>query len=157
MPQFKSVDEILEYLERNPIEEGGQLYHPIPFPEFQNIGTSTDRESSMNKLGIVLANVEKIYSDYDGLKVLDVGANGGLYSFSFAERGAEVVSFEPDAKYSMIAESLIRLKGISNMVWYNEPLSTARIESESFDVALMLSVFQWMASGGGTFRKLAIC
>ena len=35
--KYATVEEVVKDLERNPVEEGGHIYHPIPFSEFSRV------------------------------------------------------------------------------------------------------------------------
>jgi len=36
---YESIESVIEELEENPVEAGGNIYHPIPFPEFSHLKT----------------------------------------------------------------------------------------------------------------------
>jgi SAM-dependent methyltransferase len=69
--------------------------------------------------------------------VLDVGAGTGIASQQFAERGADVLAVEPDARMAAVA----RLKGI--------PIELATFErwepaGRSFDLVVFAASFHWV-------------
>lgn len=146
--KFNSDQEIINYLIKNPVEKGGQIYHPIPFDEFKMLKTSSNKNEVYRKWKIIEKTFQDIFSDLNGLNVLDIGANAGFYTFSLAKKGAKVTAFEPISIYSDIGIFLAENKPNIKVKWYNKPYTSDLVKNEKFDVALMLSVFQWMALGG---------
>ena len=146
--QYKSIHEIIAHLESDPAETGGNIYHPIPFPEFAHLKTSSDAEQVRAKWEMIQAGLRLAFpAGMAGRKVLDVGANCGFYAFSLAQQGATVTAFEPHPRYGPIGEFLAAEKKLP-VQWNAAAISAEAIRGRRFDVALMLSVFQWMADGG---------
>jgi len=83
----------------------------------------------------------------EGMKILDVGANAGFYTFSLAQEGAVVTAFEPHPRYSKIGAFLAVEKKL-DVSWNGRAFDPESVAGRSFDAALLLSTFQWMASGG---------
>lgn len=59
---------------------------------------------------------------FDGLKILDIGAGPGAYSFAFAEKNAEVVALEPTTAMSSFIKEQIQNEGkvgvtVVQMAW----------------------------------------
>ncbi len=146
--KYNSVQEIIKDLETNPIESGGHVYHPIPFTEFKNLKTSSNKDEVYKKWKLIESNIIKVTSsNFQNLKVLDIGANGGFYTFTLAKKGSKVTAFEPHQRYAPIGKFLVKKKRL-NVEWYTEPFEFELIQNDHFTIALMLSVFQWMAAGG---------
>jgi len=145
---YASIKEIVANLEAEPAEKGGNIYHPIPFPEFAHLKTSSDAEQVRAKWEMILNGLRLAFpGGLAGRTVLDVGANCGFYTFSLAQKGAKVTAFEPHARYGPIGQFLAAEKRLP-VDWRCSPFAPEAIRGQRFDVALMLSVFQWMAAGG---------
>jgi hypothetical protein len=145
--KYNSVKEVVLDLEKNPAERSGNIYHPMPFPEFSHLKTSTNKASAFKKLKVIL-NAAKLVCQ-NNLKdktLLDVGANGGFYTFSLAKEGMSVTSFEPHDRYSVIGGFLAKEKFL-NVDWKPVSFDENLIPEQRFDLTLMLSVFQWMSDG----------
>jgi SAM-dependent methyltransferase len=154
--QYKTIEEIIDDLERNPIEAGGNIYHPIPFPEFEHLKTSSDKAEVYKKWNIIeKCLLEFVSNDFKSLKVLDVGANGGFYTFKLAQKGAKVVSFEPHPRYAPIGEYLARHSHV-DVEWHGSSFDFKAVQGKEFDVVILLSVFQWMAAGGKKMKEATI-
>jgi len=134
----------------NPIESSAPIYQPIYFDEFKNINTSLNRDEFYKKFNLVFKYVDK---DLYGKKVLDIGSNGGFFSFVAAERGATVDALEPIPRYFQLCQKLCKIYGISNVNFTNKPLSTVFLDKRKYDYGFMLSVFQWISQGN---RKLQL-
>lgn len=154
--QYKTVEEIIDDLEKNPIEAGGNIYHPIPFPEFEHLKTSSDKIEVYKKWNIIEKYLLKFVSnDFNRLKVLDIGANGGFYTFTLGQMGAKIVSFEAHPRYASIGEFLAANRCV-NVEWHGTPFDFKTVQNKKFDVVLLLSVFQWMAAGGEKIEESAM-
>lgn len=150
--QYSSIQEIVTHLETEPAEQGGNIYHPIPFPEFAHLKTSSDAAQVRAKWEMIEAGLRLAFpGGLAGRQVLDVGANAGFYTFSLAQRGAAVTAFEPHKRYGPIGRFLAADKKLP-VEWHDGPFAPELIRGKRFDAALMLSVFQWMAEGG---KKIA--
>jgi hypothetical protein len=75
-----------------------------------------------------------------------VGANAGFYSFNFAKLGASVEAYEPHTHYATLGRQIAEATKLP-VAWHNKPLEAADLAGKTFDVALMLSVFQWISQG----------
>lgn len=145
---YRSVQEIIGDLEANPAERGGHLYHPIPFPEFDHLKTSTRRAQVLRKWDLIRRALGAFFPNGPaGLRVLDVGAGAGFYAFRLAMEGARVTAFEPHPRYGPIGAFLAKEKKLA-VEWFLRDFDAAEISGRRFDAALVLSVFQWMADGG---------
>ncbi|MEW9093562.1 MAG: methyltransferase domain-containing protein [Clostridiaceae bacterium] len=146
---FGSLKEISSYIGDNPIAGKSHLYHPIPFEEFKELSTSSNVDEVYRKWDIIKNIIMYLYNDtLRDIDVLDIGANAGFYTFSIAKEGAKVTAFEPNKEYSQIAENIINIEKGLNINWINEFYDCKKVKDKKIDVALMLSVFQWMADGG---------
>lgn len=137
--------EIAQDIESASYEVGGTIYHPIPFPEFAHIKTSSKPKSAENKWDMIYEAFSPSVS-FDQLKVLDVGSNIGFYTFNFAKRGSVVNAFEPHEHYATIGKRITEATALKS-TWHNKVLEENDIAQNHYDVALMLSVFQWMSEG----------
>lgn len=146
--KYSSVQDIVAHLEAEPAETGGNIYHPIPFPEFAHLKTSSGEEQVRAKWEMMQSGLRLAFpSGMAGRKVLDIGANCGFYTFSLAQQGAKITAFEPHARYGPIGQFLSAEKRLP-VEWNHAAFSAGAIRGQHYDVALMLSVFQWMADGG---------
>lgn len=151
--KYNSLEEIVKDLEGNPVEAGGNIYHPIPFSEFSHLETSTSKAGVYKKWGFVQRALKDFYPDGLGnLRVLDIGANAGFYTFSLAKEGAKVTSFEPHPRYAPIGGFLVTEKRL-DVNWHGVAFNPELVKGMNFDVALMLSVFQWMSEGGSRMSE----
>ncbi len=142
------IEEIVKELEESPIEKKGQLYHPIPFEEFSHLSTSSSKSAIEKKWSLIKNCAEKVFEgDFNGKKIVDIGANAGFYSFNFAKLGCEIQSFEREHRYSKYAKSIIEHKNL-NIKWHEEYFDSNHLNDQQVDLTLMLSVYQWMAEGG---------
>ena len=150
---YKSINDIVDEILNNPIEKKAHIYHPIPFPEFDILKTSSKKKESYKKLNIISSTAHKYFlKEVKNLKFLDIGANAGFYTFSFAKMGAKVTAFEPHSRYGPIGAFIAKDKNLS-VTWYNSTFKVKTVKNDYFDITLMLSTFQWMAGGGKRMEK----
>ncbi len=150
---FHTIDDVLAKLKENPIEKKGHLYHPIPFQEFNSLQTSSNIDEAYKKLDLIITTSRNYFNkEIEELKILDIGANAGFYTFSFAKLGANVTAFEPHPRYGPLGSFIADHKKLP-VRWYNTAFTRKSVKNEFFDVTLMLSVFQWMAGGGKKIEK----
>ncbi|SOB91144.1 methyltransferase family protein [Ureibacillus xyleni] len=151
---YKSISEIVRSLEESPIENGGNIYHPIPFEEFNNLKTSTDNIEFLKKWAIIKSKIDELFGEkLKEISVLDIGSNGGFFTFSLSKEVANVTAFESHPRYGEIGKSLTKIKKINNVEWHNENFNLEKIKNETYDITLMLSVFQWIARGGENLEE----
>lgn len=150
-----TLAELIKSIEANPLETGGHLYHPIPFPEFAHLTTSTDPAAVQRKLDHILRTLRSCFpAGIGSLRVLDIGANSGFYAFTLARAGARVTAIEPHPRYAAIGRLLARHYSLP-VEWIGKPFAASDLQGRSFDVGLMLSVFQWMSRGGAALPEAA--
>jgi SAM-dependent methyltransferase len=150
-----TLAQLIKSIEANPLETGGHLYHPIPFPEFAHLTTSTDRAAVQDKMDHILRTLRSCFpAGIDGLSILDIGANSGYYAFTFAQAGARVTAIEPHPRYAAIGRFLARHYSLP-VEWIERPFSGRDLHGRRFDVGLALSVFQWMSRGGAALPEAA--
>jgi SAM-dependent methyltransferase len=153
--KYKTIEDVVYDLEANPIESSGSIYHPIPFPEFSGLKTSTDVTETYRKWRLIKQVLISFFQkDLSSLKILDVGSNAGFFTFSLAKEGANVTAVEPHPRYAAIGQFLSIEKKLP-IKWYNIPFNDDIIKGQNFDVSLVLSVFQWMAGEGYSLDKAA--
>lgn len=143
--------QIAENIERNPCESTGHIYHPLPFPEFERLKTSSSKESAFRKWRLINHSLQS-FSSIAGLRVLDVGANAGFYSFNFAKLGALVDAYEPHKHYAEFGAQIAEATNLP-VRWHNKRLEQADLAGKSYDIALMLSVFQWVSRGNENLEE----
>jgi len=153
--KYKTIEDVVYDLEANPIESSGNIYHPIPFPEFSGLKTSTDVTETYRKWRLIKQVLMSFFQkDLSSLKILDIGSNAGFFTFSLAKEGANVTAVEPHPRYAAIGQFLSIQKKLP-IKWYSIPFNDDIIKGQSFDVSLVLSVFQWMVEEGYSLNKAA--
>ncbi len=145
------LHEIGESIKSNPYETSGHIYHPLPFPEFEQLTTSSRASATYRKWSLIMHSLGTPSALKD-FRVLDVGANAGFYSFSFAKLGAVVDAYEPHEHYGRIGRQIAEATGLP-VCWLNRPLKRADLLDKQYDVALMLSVFQWISHGNQNLEE----
>lgn len=141
---MSNLGEIANKLKTERFESGASVYHPIPFDEFEDVSTSSDKRSALKKWELIKsALVSRI--DLCGSRVLDVGANAGFYSFNMAKAGAKVEAYEPHEHYAKLGVLIADTTGLE-VQWHNKKIEFSDIR-DNYDITLMLSVFQWMSQG----------
>ena len=80
--------------------------------------------------------------DLAGWRVLDVGCNGGFYSFELARRGASVLAVDVDERYLKQARWAAQVLGLEQQVEFRQMgvYELARL-GESFDLVWFMGVF----------------
>jgi SAM-dependent methyltransferase len=136
---------IADEIRSNPLERSGDIYHPLPFREFSQLTSSSSSSSAYQKWKLIRKTISMMEQSV-GTCVLDVGANAGFYSFNFAKQGSIVDAYEPHEHYVTIGRKIVEATGLK-VNWHNKPLEIDDIRSKHYDVALMLSVFQWISDG----------
>lgn len=150
---YQSIAELVQDLENHPVEQGGHIYHPIPFPEFSHLKTSSNRDEVLAKGRCVEQALRLVLpGGLSGAKILDVGANAGFYTFSLAQAGATVTAFEPHPRYAPLGGFLAAEKKL-DVRWHGTAFEQSAVRGQRFDAALMFSVFQWMADGGNRLEQ----
>jgi SAM-dependent methyltransferase len=145
---------IAEEIRNAPREAKSHLYHPLPFLEFQDLSNSSSQAATEKKWDLIEKSLRsRVF--YPDLRVLDVGANAGFFAFRFAQRGSKVIAFEPHAHYVDTGERIAEATGLA-VDWKQKPLEVTDLDTETFDVALMLSVFQWMSHGNERLDKACV-
>lgn len=145
---YTNIEDVVADLKKKPVEKKGHLYHPIPFEEFSSLKTSSNEQEAKRKLGLITNIINRyLEKDVKDIKVLDIGANAGFYTFSLAKMGADVTAFEPHPRYGPIGSFIAEYKKLP-VKWHSSAFKKSFVEGDNFDIALMLSVFQWMARGG---------
>jgi SAM-dependent methyltransferase len=141
----ESLLKIAEWVRQNPYEAGGDIYHPLPFEEFRSLRVSSKASASERKWRLIQRSLGP-RAGLAGTSVLDVGANAGFYSFSLAQRGARVDAYEPHAYYVSLGRRIAEATSL-DVTWFEQPLTAGDLAGKHYDLALMLSVFQWISEG----------
>lgn len=113
-------------------------------PWFHDLNLHGVRTAPDHPLGNFLqhlwATVEPVFpADMTGLSVLDIGCNGGFYSFQLARRGAEVVGIDHDSRYLAQARFAAEVQGLDVELRQLEVYDVARL-SRRFDYVLFMGV-----------------
>jgi SAM-dependent methyltransferase len=137
--------EIADWVRQNPREAGGDIYHPLPFEEFRTLRTSSKASASEDKWRLIERSLGS-RADLAGKTILDVGANAGFFSFSMAQRGARVDAYEPHEYYVSLGRRIAQATSL-DVTWFQRPLTAGDLAGKHYDIALMLSVFQWISEG----------
>lgn len=142
------VATLVRDLEANPAAGNAHTYQAIPFAEFSHLRSSIDPRT----LAIKLALIKRVIAQRRGLRlpvesVLDIGANCGYFAFSLAPLVTRVTVYEPHERYGPLGKALAEVKA-PNVDWRDRSFTAADARSGEWDVALMLSTFQWVAAGG---------
>jgi SAM-dependent methyltransferase len=137
--------QIAEWIRQHPQEAGGDLYHPLPFEEFRSLRISSKAQASEQKWRLI-ERTRGTGASFAGLNALDVGANAGFFSFSLAQRGARVDAFEPHEHYVSLGRRIVEATSL-DVTWFQQPLMAGDLAGRHYDLALMLSVFQWISEG----------
>jgi hypothetical protein len=141
----ETLAQIAEWVRRNPFEAGGDIYHPLPFEEFRTLRISSRASATERKWRLIERSLSR-RATLSGLTALDIGANAGFFSFSLAKRGARVDAYEPHAYYVSLGRRIVEATSLG-VTWLERPLSPADLSGKRYDLALMLSVFQWISEG----------
>lgn len=136
-------------IKKNPIESSADIYHPIPFKEFESLSISSSRKGVMDKWNKIEAITTDLFgTNMNERKVLDIGANAGFYTFNLSKKGAAVSAFESHPRYKELGLEIIKEKKL-NIRWENGSVQAEHpFLNDRYDLSLMLSVYQWMAEGG---------
>ena len=145
--QYRTIQDVVRDLEQRPAETKGHVYHPVPFPEFRHLTTSTSREEAEAKMAAVEAALRQRFpAGLQGRTILDIGANAGLHTFTLAARGARVTAYEGHPRYGPIGAFLASERA-PDVEWHGRFFTADDLEGRHYDAALMLSVFQWISGG----------
>ena len=155
---MNKLEALAAEIKKNPIEASGDIYHPIPFKEFNGLSISSSKKAVMNKWKTINDTAVELFGeDMKGRNVLDIGANAGFYTYSFSKKGAAVSSFEPHPRYKDLGLKIIEEKNL-NIRWENSPVQVDHpYLKDKYDICLMLSVYQWMAEGGKEIDYAEAC
>lgn len=140
----QTINEVVRWIEAHPLEPNAHLYHPIPFDGFEHLRSSSGNRNAHMRWKSIRRALAGI--DLRGLRVLDVGANAGFFSYQFALEGAIVDALEPEPKYWKLGNEISRLVG-ANVTWIRKNMDWQFLQGRRYDVVLMLSVFQWITHG----------
>jgi hypothetical protein len=147
MTIYRSTDDIIQDLFDNPIEKGGQIYHPLPFPEFKHLTSSSNAAQVNAKWSMLDQTLRVLFPEgIQDKRVIDIGANAGFFSFSLAQQGANVLAIEPHPRYAAIGRFLAQHHHLP-VTWDEKPIELSNLEPQKYEVGLMLSVFQWICQG----------
>jgi SAM-dependent methyltransferase len=143
-----SLDALVQSIKSDPIESTGDIYHPIPFAEFKLLKPAVDEKVVYQKYRLIRSALP--IDNFKGVKILDVGANAGFFSYKFAQLGASVDAIEPSGRYYEIGKVVASHFDL-NVTWFHQSVGIDFLQGKNYDIALMLSVFQWISQGN---RKL---
>ena len=155
---MNKLETLAAEIKKNPIEATADIYHPIPFKEFDGLSISSSKKAVLNKWSKIESIATELFgASMEGRKVLDIGANAGFYTYNFSKKGASVSSFEPHPRYKDLGLKIIEEKNL-NIRWENSPVQVDHpYLKDKYDLCLMLSVYQWMAEGGKEIKYAESC
>ena len=138
------LDALAESIILDPIEATGDIYHPIPFKEFNQLKPAVREQAVSNKFKLIRSALP--FDDFKDIGVLDIGANAGYFSYRFADLGATVDAIEPSERYYEIGQSITSHYTL-NVNWYHQNIDSEFLSGRNYSITLMLSVFQWISNG----------
>ena len=138
------IDSLIQSLEMEPLESSGHIYHPIPFDRFKPLRSSTHSRATHRKYALIRSALP--FQDFGDRRLLDVGANAGFFTYKFAQLGAHVDAIEPHQRYFELGLQVTDHYGV-DVNWHKQPIDVEFLQGRKYDIALMLSVFQWMSKG----------
>ncbi len=145
-----SLESLIRSIEAEPLESSGHVYHPIPFDNFKHLRSATHPRAAYRKYNLIQSALP--FEDLKGKKVLDIGANAGFFSYKFAQLGAHVDAIEPHRRYYELGLQVTACYGI-DVSWYNQSIDIEFLRGRRYNIALMLSVFQWMSKGNSELDR----
>ena len=154
-PQCESLHQLAVMVECNPQLDYADLYHPLPFGPFDRLRTAVDKAQFERKVADIGEAVARLAPPAPGRappRVIDIGANGGAVSIPLACAGYEVTAVEPDPSFLELGRRACALAGVP-VEWVQGGLDQSLLPGRQFDVALVLSVFQWAAQGGNALEE----
>lgn len=111
----------------------------IPLPIIDDKRKNKNKKKGFNsykKLDLILKNIPK-----DAKKIIDIGSNNGFFSIKLAQKGYQVIGYEPTDKFVESSNMICRKYDINNVVFYK--IGIDKDSSESLfdaDISLVLSV-----------------
>ena len=118
----------------------GEWFHNIHLPD----GTQTAPHHSFGDFPAWKWDqiAPHIPEDLTGWRALDIGCNGGYYSFALARRGAQVLGIDVDTRYLTQARWAAMQLGLQDRVTFRQMqiYDLARLD-ETFDLVLFMGVF----------------
>jgi len=142
----RETDQLIGAIKGNHLANLGEVYHPIPFREFQGLTTQVRPTASYKRLGMILC----MCSDFRGKRILDLGCNVGFYSFSLAKRGAVVTALDLVPERIDLARTIAEIYE-TPVDFQERPATPEFFEQlgERFDAVLCFSMLQWVIAQDG--------
>lgn len=130
--------------------DGGYLYHPIPFKEFNKF--LVHKKSAPSEWQVILDD----YGSVDGKKILDIGCANGFFSFNASMLGANIVAYEGDKLVYDVDEAIRKYKVIDNIKFVNKYFddNVSMSIADDFDIAIMMNVHMWIYKQIGAERTM---
>lgn len=127
MTQLKRKDQLGEWFHNIHLPDGTQTRPDHPFGDFPAW-----------KWQQIAAHIPE---DLTGWRALDIGCNGGYYTFALAQRGASVLGIDVDSRYLTQARWAAMQMGLQDQVEFRQMqvYDLARLD-ESFDLVLFMGV-----------------
>jgi len=111
----------------------------IPLPFIDDKRKNIDKKKGFNsykKLDVIFKNIPK-----DAKNIIDIGSNNGFFSIKLAQKGYQVIGYEPTDKFVESSNMICRKYGINNAAFYKIGLDKDSSESLfDADISLVLSV-----------------
>jgi SAM-dependent methyltransferase len=111
-------------------QRGGRLYQPLPHPDLQGIPSAQGYE----RVDLILERLPATHG-----RVLDIGANTGLFCHELERRGFDCVAIERSRKEAYILKRLRSAAGYTFEVREQSIVDTEL--DETFTVTLALNIF----------------
>jgi len=111
----------------------------IPLPIIDDKRKDKNKKKGLNsykKLDLILKNIPK-----DAKNIIDVGSNNGFFSIKLAQKGYQVIGYEPTDKFVESSNMICGKYDVNNAVFYK--IGIDKDSSESLfdaDISLVLSV-----------------
>jgi len=116
---------------------GGVSSIPLPFIDDKRKNINKKKGfNSYKKLDVIFKNIPK-----DAKNIIDIGSNNGFFSIKLAQKGYQVIGYEPTDKFVESSNMICRKYGINNAAFYKIGLDKDSSESLfDADISLVLSV-----------------
>ncbi len=116
---------------------GGVSSIPLPFIDDKRKNKNKKKGlNSYKKLDVIFKNIPK-----DAKNIIDIGSNNGFFSIKLAQKGYQVIGYEPTDKFVESSNMICRKYGINNAAFYKIGLDKDSSESLfDADISLVLSV-----------------
>jgi len=99
---------LADQIKRDPLVRMGDIYQPLPFPEFRALSPQADDRATYTRLGMIL----NVLGNPADKKVLDLGCNVGFFLFSLALRGCRTSGLDLEPRFVDVGQRVAAAKGL---------------------------------------------